>query len=1029
MIDPVKLTLGDWLDDLCVRFIINLPKEELESTERICFQIEESQWFYEDFIRPLNPQLPALNLRKFCEVMFQHCPLLRAHSNLSAASYQDWLAYKQMVPVRGAIMLNDDMTEVVLVKGWKKAAKWSFPRGKINQGEADLDCAVREVYEETGFDIQAAGLVPPADEVKSLDQTLREQHMKLFVFRGIPRDTYFEPRTRKEISAIDWYKIADLPTTSKRRDQQQGINGEDALKGSHFYMVSPFIRPLRVWINQQRRLDKRHGRHVSKAQLIVEEEEAEDTPAVDETADEALLETTDVEDTGHLERLLFNLRNSRNDAAEAADLPEVSTDIPPVVDLSAQLKGMLGVGGFNTGAQQQQPPPQEQESNPLLAILRGNGPPQPPFASHPQQPNHGVIPPQTPAQQIDLGPPNAHTPHHHNHERQPQTGNMVPPAPFPVGYHFQGQQFQPHPHGPRPFPNQTFPPQHAFHANGPPPPQQQQRIQPPYNGPMPLRMPVHQHIPPPQDRVSQFAPQFPQYNQAPHVPAASKLPPPKLTSHTSSLLNMFKSPAPQAVAPASAQRQMPPPPIPSQDYEQKMPVPAQVSSLQQPPRHPTQSPGVLRPHATKPRNLQQDTLLNLFRAPSAPATPPGVRPPGMEKSSPAIEPVELSAQSPNLSRDKAHPQQQPKLSMRHLPALDTAPPIMGSRSPGSLTSATVSGPLNAPDFDSVHRVQRQQKPAELGNGHPSPLSQHPPQLHTAQQNHLLDILNGAPQILSNSRQSQQNQRQHQQPTVPPPQVRSPPRVPIHTATSKAPMEAPQPFHPTSILRRGNVEIDDMMADSSRSFQPQPPPHSQNQVPIPAPPSQGPLAPQAIQAVFNRRDNAGNQQKQTLLNLFGGSGSSGGGSGNAIKSSFTASPTTTTKEQQHPHSLPLSALPGFPPTMTNSPVSPLPSTASIYAATSKFANRDDSLPISLLTRGSGTGHPSRVGSFGSEAGTGKEAVQGKKKQSVVGKTGGGGGSSVTSPVDNGFLMGLLESVASEGGAGKGAGKGKGKGQLR
>ena len=39
-------TLVDWLDDLCVRFIVNLPHEELQSVERICFQIEEALRFH-----------------------------------------------------------------------------------------------------------------------------------------------------------------------------------------------------------------------------------------------------------------------------------------------------------------------------------------------------------------------------------------------------------------------------------------------------------------------------------------------------------------------------------------------------------------------------------------------------------------------------------------------------------------------------------------------------------------------------------------------------------------------------------------------------------------------------------------------------------------------------------------------------------------------------------------------------------------------------------------------------------------------
>ncbi|KAA6408462.1 MAG: decapping enzyme Dcp2 [Lasallia pustulata] len=111
-----KMQLADWLDDLCVRFIINLPQEELESVERICFQVEEAQWFYEDFIRPLDPNLPSLSLRNFCLRIFQHCPLLSEFSTYHhSTAFSEFLAYKTRVPVRGAIMLNDAMDEVVLV--------------------------------------------------------------------------------------------------------------------------------------------------------------------------------------------------------------------------------------------------------------------------------------------------------------------------------------------------------------------------------------------------------------------------------------------------------------------------------------------------------------------------------------------------------------------------------------------------------------------------------------------------------------------------------------------------------------------------------------------------------------------------------------------------------------------------------------------------------------------------------------------------------------------------------------------------
>jgi len=133
---------------LCVRFIINLSQKDLTSVARICFQVEEAQWFYEDFVRPLDPLLPSLPLRLFCLKMFQHCPLLASFSEENhMRAFDEFMNYKTRVPVRGAIMLNAAMDSAVLVKGWKKNSGWSFPRGKINKDEEDLACAIREVDE------------------------------------------------------------------------------------------------------------------------------------------------------------------------------------------------------------------------------------------------------------------------------------------------------------------------------------------------------------------------------------------------------------------------------------------------------------------------------------------------------------------------------------------------------------------------------------------------------------------------------------------------------------------------------------------------------------------------------------------------------------------------------------------------------------------------------------------------------------------------------------------------------------------
>jgi len=46
--------------------------------------------------------------------------------------------------VCGAILLNPNLDKCLLVKSWQRNL-WSFPGGKINKDESELECAKREV--------------------------------------------------------------------------------------------------------------------------------------------------------------------------------------------------------------------------------------------------------------------------------------------------------------------------------------------------------------------------------------------------------------------------------------------------------------------------------------------------------------------------------------------------------------------------------------------------------------------------------------------------------------------------------------------------------------------------------------------------------------------------------------------------------------------------------------------------------------------------------------------------------------------
>lgn len=53
-------------------------------------------------------------------------------------------------PVCAGIVLKNNRDKYLLVLG-RKANKWSFPKGHIENGESWKECAQRETYEETGL--------------------------------------------------------------------------------------------------------------------------------------------------------------------------------------------------------------------------------------------------------------------------------------------------------------------------------------------------------------------------------------------------------------------------------------------------------------------------------------------------------------------------------------------------------------------------------------------------------------------------------------------------------------------------------------------------------------------------------------------------------------------------------------------------------------------------------------------------------------------------------------------------------------
>ncbi|XP_059479699.1 m7GpppN-mRNA hydrolase [Neocloeon triangulifer] len=238
-----NLISPDILDDLASRFIINVPEEERKDIVRICFQIELAHWFYLDFYCNKHSNNRKCTIKDFVYSMFKHIPFLNKYRKSAEETYEMWRQYKMSVPTFGAIILDQDLTHILLVQGFYSKCSWGFPKGKINEGEEWSRCAVREVLEETGFDIS-----PYLNEQDFLEHVYNDQLIRLYVIPGVPRNTGFMPSTRCEIKSIQWFPVDQLPCTKKDTTPRDKMG----LGANSFFMIIPFMRRIRLWIDNKK---------------------------------------------------------------------------------------------------------------------------------------------------------------------------------------------------------------------------------------------------------------------------------------------------------------------------------------------------------------------------------------------------------------------------------------------------------------------------------------------------------------------------------------------------------------------------------------------------------------------------------------------------------------------------------------------------------------------------------------------------------------------------------------------------------
>ncbi|CAD25694.1 putative protein with Mut T domain (Nudix hydrolase family) [Encephalitozoon cuniculi GB-M1] len=190
---------SDILDSIASRFLVCLEEQERNTVERLFFAVEEAHWFLID-----NYGVSDVSFADFSKQLLDHVGI---KINIEDA-LKSFVRYRQSVKVYGAILVDPSISHVLVVKEKKRTKNYSFPKGKKCMDEDGTRCAVREVYEETGYDVQ--------NKVCSLPITIFDKITLYFVF-NVKVDFPFQAQTRKEIEEIKWLSIKKLSRGEYRR--------------------------------------------------------------------------------------------------------------------------------------------------------------------------------------------------------------------------------------------------------------------------------------------------------------------------------------------------------------------------------------------------------------------------------------------------------------------------------------------------------------------------------------------------------------------------------------------------------------------------------------------------------------------------------------------------------------------------------------------------------------------------------------------------------------------------------------------
>ena len=114
-------------------------------------------------------------------------------------------AYRPHTHYVYGIICMTKANKYLLVKG-RKSNKWSFPKGHRNRGEMAMECALRELYEETGISLESPLRYPKSFIFSRNNDGSGPEYFFIQVEEEL--DTHINDS--REISDVGWFSLDEI---------------------------------------------------------------------------------------------------------------------------------------------------------------------------------------------------------------------------------------------------------------------------------------------------------------------------------------------------------------------------------------------------------------------------------------------------------------------------------------------------------------------------------------------------------------------------------------------------------------------------------------------------------------------------------------------------------------------------------------------------------------------------------------------------------------------------------------------------